>query len=134
MLREIVGLRQNEPGLRRRWFHDDYFDLFVWQNATGAMVAFELCYGHSASECALVWKDHTGFFHDGADESADPHTLQEGDPITTRFHDAAHHLPESLRAALDSRIAEYTRVRDRLLTRRKRFRRADWQQRCGETR
>ena len=134
MLREIVGLRQDEPGLQRRWFHDDYFDLFIWQNATGAVTAFELCYGHNASECALAWQDDTGFFHDGANEASDPHAPPESDPIATPFRAAARELPESIRAVLDVRIAEYTLVRDRLLTRRKRFRRADWQQRRRETR
>ena len=134
MLREIVGLRQDEPGLQRRWFHDDYFDLFVWQNTTGAVTAFELCYGQNASECALAWQDDTGFFHDGANEVSDAHASPESDPMATRFRAAAHDLPESIRVVLDARIAEYVRVRDRLPARRKRFRRADWQQHRRETR
>jgi hypothetical protein len=132
MLREIAGLRQDEPGLQRRWFHDDYFDLFVWQNAAGAVTAFELCYGQDASECALVWQDDTGFFHDG--DASGPHAAPESDPIATRFRAAAHDLPEPIRAVLDARIAEYAQVRDHLLTRRRHFRRADWQQRRRETR
>ena len=134
MLREIAGLRQDDQELQRRWFHDDYFDLFVWQNAAGAVTAFQLCYGNDASECALVWQDDAGFFHDGANHSSGPHAPPQSDPITPRFRDAAHDLPESIRAVLDVRIAEYARVRDRLLTRRGRFRRADWQQRRRETR
>ena len=29
MLREILDVFQDDPSSQRRWFHDDYFDLFV---------------------------------------------------------------------------------------------------------
>ena len=29
-MKEILGVADDPPA-RRRWFHDDYFDLFVWQ-------------------------------------------------------------------------------------------------------
>src|SRR2546422_5095782 len=29
MLKEILGVLQDDPSSRRRWFHEDYFDLFV---------------------------------------------------------------------------------------------------------
>ncbi len=45
----------DEPHTRRRWFHDEYFDLFVWQTVSGELVSFQLCYGVNASEQALVW-------------------------------------------------------------------------------
>jgi hypothetical protein len=69
MMKEIQGVT-DEPQARRRWFHDEYFDLFVWQpNAgesnAGELVAFQLCYGRDASEQALVWEQGIGFFHDG---------------------------------------------------------------------
>ncbi len=53
-MREILGLGEEAP-LHRRWFHDEYFDLFVWQDAGGALARFELCYGAGAAERALVW-------------------------------------------------------------------------------
>jgi len=31
VLREITGVTQDAAGQTRRWFHDDYFDLFVQQ-------------------------------------------------------------------------------------------------------
>ncbi len=43
MLKEILGLADDPPA-RRRWFHDDDFDLFVWQ-AEGELTLFELRYG-----------------------------------------------------------------------------------------
>ena len=31
MLKEILGVADDPPA-KRRWFHDEFFDLFVWQN------------------------------------------------------------------------------------------------------
>ena len=68
-MREILGLGDEAP-LNRRWFHDEYFDLFVWQDAGGALARFELCYGAGASERALVWLGGERLFHDGAPGAA----------------------------------------------------------------
>ena len=58
MMREILGVAQEGTGVQRRWFHDDYFDLFVWQTDQ-EITAFQLCYGLDTSERALEWsKDH----------------------------------------------------------------------------
>ncbi len=65
MLREIEGVRQDEPGRARRWFHDDHFDLFVWASPGGEVLMFQLCYGGPSSDRALVWREDLGFFHDG---------------------------------------------------------------------
>ena len=53
MLHEIVGLA-DEPPARRRWFHDDYFDLFVWQTLSGDLTRFQLCYGIASNERAGI--------------------------------------------------------------------------------
>src|SRR5262245_19221071 len=63
MLKEILGVADDPPA-KRPWFHDEYFDLFVWQ-AEGEVTLFQLCYGGNASERALVWDNGRGFFHDG---------------------------------------------------------------------
>ncbi len=65
MMKEILGVA-DEPRTRRRWFHDEHFDLFVWQTLSGELVSFQLCYGQSASEQALVWNKESGFFRDGS--------------------------------------------------------------------
>src|SRR5215831_9346692 len=44
-LREITIVEQRDPALRRRWFENDYFDLFAWQDTSGAVTRFELYYG-----------------------------------------------------------------------------------------
>ena len=52
MFREILGVADDPPA-RRRWFHDDYFDLFVWQTK-GEITLFQLCYGIGTNERAII--------------------------------------------------------------------------------
>ena len=115
-MREILGL-QDDPPARRRWFHDDEFDLFVWQ-AEGKMTLFQLCYGKASSERALVWDAGRGFFHDGAPASQE---------VVSRFDDAAAGLPEDIRREVREKMHEFAGRRIAVTSRRKKFRRADWQ-------
>ena len=72
MLREIVNVHQQDPRLRRRWFCDDYFDLFVWEKPGGRIVEFQLCYDKSARERVLKWGANAGFAH---------HRIDSGEPL-----------------------------------------------------
>ncbi len=47
----------------RRWFQDDYFDLFVWQDENEEIISFQLCYDRSGEERVLVWDNEKGFEH-----------------------------------------------------------------------
>jgi len=124
MLHEIVGLA-DEPPARRRWFHDDYFDLFVWQSLNGEVVQFQLCYGIASSERALVWQRQGGFFHDG-------HPADRPEPLANvmaRFEDAAPTLPKMIRQSVGSRLYEFEKQASAVPVRRREFRRASWQKR-----
>ena len=121
-MREIRGVG-DEPQLQRRWFHDDYFDLFVWQDAGGALARFELCYGQDAGEQALVWLGEGRYFHDGAAGAA-----TDARELLRRFERAGAGLPEGLRREVRARLQDYA-GRGIALSRRTRFRRAPWQQR-----
>jgi len=116
MMREIFGLADDPPA-RRRWFHDDYFDLFVWE-ASGEVTLFQLCYGVDSSGRALVWDKGRGFFHDGPPAPED---------VVTRFDDAATALPEDIRGEIREKIHEFAGRRLGVTSRRKQFRRAAWQ-------
>jgi hypothetical protein len=130
-MKEILGVAE-QPQTRRRWFHDEYFDLFVWQTAAGEVLSFQLCYGAAASEQALVWNRESGFFHDGPDPRS---AAGEGrEPLLARFDTAASDLPEDVRALLRERVREYLRKTPAVPSRRKHFRRADWQKLESETR
>ena len=124
MLREIEGIA-DEPRTCRRWFHNEFFDLFVWQTDVGDVTLFQLCYGIDASERALIWHRVGGFFHDGEGPARPP----EADKIVARFEVAAQSLPQNIRQAVTERIREYLAGEQPAATRRKRFRREDWQKR-----
>jgi hypothetical protein len=116
MLKEIYGVADDPPA-RRRWFHDDYFDLFVWQ-AEGKLTLFQLCYGLDSKERALVWDQQRGFFHDG------PPAAEE---VFALFEEAASDLPEDIRREVREKVHEFAGRRISVQARRKRFRRAAWQ-------
>lgn len=122
-MREILGLG-DEARLQRRWFHDEYFDLFVWQDAGGAVARFELCYGAGASERALVWLGGERLFHDGA-----PGAALDLQALLQRFERAGGGLPADLRREVLARIREYAA---RPVARRSGYRRAAWQQRSTQ--
>jgi hypothetical protein len=122
MLHEIVGLT-DEPPTKRRWFHDDFFDLFVWQTLQGEMVRFQLCYGIHSSEHALVWQSQGGLFHDGPG-TQDPEALRA---IIERFDHSAPTLPKVVRQVVWTQLQQF--AQEALPPRRKAFRRAAWQKR-----
>ena len=115
MLKEILGVADDPPA-KRRWFHDEYFDLFVWQDGS-EVTLFQLCYGGDASERALVWDRARGFFHDGP-ASRD---------VVAQFEEAAAALPADIRAEVREKVHEFAGRSLQVVSRRKKFRRAAWQ-------
>jgi hypothetical protein len=67
MLREIRGVRQDDPGAIRRWFQDDYLDLFLWITSQGKVSAFQLAYARTRDERVLSWSRTRGFSHSRVD-------------------------------------------------------------------
>jgi hypothetical protein len=121
-MHEILGVGE-EARLRRRWFHDEYFDLFVWQAPGGTVARFELCYGRDADEQALVWLGEGRFFHDGV-----PGAATDAQELLRRFERAGAGLPERMQREVRARLQDYA-ARGVAPSRRARFRRAPWQQR-----
>jgi hypothetical protein len=67
MLHEVTNLTQHDKGKHRRWFHDEYFDLYVWENYAGEIISFQLCYAKDSTQRALRWSDEAGYRHEGVD-------------------------------------------------------------------
>jgi hypothetical protein len=116
MMKEIIGLTDDPPA-RRRWFHDDFFDLFVWETR-GEVTLFQLCYGVDSKERALVWDRARGLFHDGPPAATD---------FVPLFEDAAAALPEHIRREVREKVHEFAGRRIAVQSRRRSFRRAPWQ-------
>ena len=72
MLREIQGVRQDNPGLRRRWYQDEFFDLYTWHAADGRLAGFQLCYDLPGRERAITWHRQHGFSHNRIDSGDTP--------------------------------------------------------------
>jgi hypothetical protein len=68
MLQKIRAARQDNASRERQWFQDDYFDLFVWMNAAGKVLAFQLCYDRLRHERVLAWSEERGFIHRRVDD------------------------------------------------------------------
>ena len=75
MLQKIRGVRQDDASRERHWFQDDYFDLFVWTDAAGRVLAFQLCYDRLRQERVLAWSEEHGFIH---------HRVDDGEPTPVK--------------------------------------------------
>jgi hypothetical protein len=71
MLSEVKDVTQYESGKLRRWFHDEYFDLYTWESYGGDLIGFQLCYAKSGKERALRWSPESGYRHEGVDAPED---------------------------------------------------------------
>jgi hypothetical protein len=119
MLREITGVTQDTVGVSRRWFHDDYFDLFVRQDGAGEIIALELCYGVGHTEHALVWKKEMGHFHDGPQGDK-----FNADHLADAFARECGEVPQRICNSVLRIIKDFPQVGRK---RRKKFRREEWQ-------
>jgi hypothetical protein len=105
----MKNVRQNERGIERRWFTDEYFDLVVWLDLNGGHIGFQLCYDTDNHERALTLLKgsyrHTKI--DTGDElptaNQTPILVADGvfetDHILSRFKEAS--------ASIDARIRDY---------------------------
>jgi hypothetical protein len=125
VLREISGVRQDSVEVRRRWFQDDYLDLFVWTDRAGELVAFQLAYDRLRDEHLIEWDHARGYLHRRVDDSpggvlgirpAAILTLGKRFPkyrVMTAFDARSDALPASIRAAVRARLAGFNNVRPR---------------------
>lgn len=95
MLSEVTNLMQHDAGSHRRWFHDDFFDLYVWENFAGEgeneIQGFQLCYAKADHQRALRWSLEGGYNHEGVDSPEDkPGRAMSAIFIADGMFDPAH--------------------------------------------
>ena len=91
MLREIPHVRQDKPCLKRRWYQDEFFDLYTWHSPDGALASFQLCYDVRGRERALSWHRDNGFSHNKID-AGDGGRLGRMSPILVGAGQFPHRL------------------------------------------
>ncbi|MBN1385142.1 MAG: hypothetical protein JW983_09705 [Elusimicrobia bacterium] len=67
----MMKLQKNTKQIKgepfRRWYSDDYFDLFVWFNDNDKIINFQLCYDKQGDEHSLTYTDKDGLVHEKID-------------------------------------------------------------------
>jgi hypothetical protein len=62
MLREIRNVKEIPGQGVRRWFNDEHLDLFVWYDADGRIIGFQLCFDKDTrDERALTFTEDAGY-------------------------------------------------------------------------
>ncbi|MCY7388489.1 MAG: hypothetical protein LH481_10565 [Burkholderiales bacterium] len=121
MLNEIKDVTQYETDKHRRWFHDDFFDLYTWETADGTLQSFQLCYAKLGKERALRWSPEAGYSHEGVDAPEDKpgrsmsalfvaDGVFDADKVGTIFENAALEMPEKFRSFVLDRIRAYAQL------------------------
>ncbi|MEP7155190.1 MAG: hypothetical protein ABI905_05425 [Betaproteobacteria bacterium] len=118
MLNEVKDVTQYESGKHRRWFHDEYFDLYTWESYEGEMIGFQLCYAKLGKERALRWSPESGYRHEGVDAPEDKPGramsalfVADGvlDPAMARkFENASIDMPARVKDFVMDKIRGYT--------------------------
>ena len=119
MLHEITDVTQYESGTHRRWFHDEYFDLYTWEIFDGQLQGFQLCYAKLGKERALRWSADVGYHHEGVDAPEDKpgrsmsalfvaDGVFDPDHVGGKFENAALELPAKIRNFVLDKIRGFT--------------------------
>ena len=120
MLREIRGVQQRRPGERRRWFQDDFFDLYYLEAADGELHWFQLCYARDTwRERVLEWRRGRGFQHlkvkqplfaaDRESGTLAPDGILPYVDVMETFQRSSADLPQGVAAFIAERVREYAR-------------------------
>jgi len=118
MLREITNVKQHDANLCRRWFRDDYFDIFLWQTQAGEVVSLQLCYDLPTQERVLSWRKGGGYVHEGIDggeqspvHNRSPIMAADGvlpaETVIQEFNARSKELEPALKQFIHERLREY---------------------------
>ncbi len=102
----------------RRWYRDEYFDLFVWHNTNNAITGFSLCYDKQDKERALTWFCDKGFAHHQVDsgeqlatKNRTPILISDGlfpyDDVAQRFRERSQDLDPLVAGFILQRLQEF---------------------------
>lgn len=114
MLYEIRNPRQIAGESHRRWFYSHEQDLYVWNDESGQIIAFQLCYSKETNEHALYWRNDRGYAHlrvDNKWRNCTPLLVADGsfekDTVLSRFRELSSQLPSDVVQFVSTRLSEY---------------------------
>ena len=118
MLREIKPVKQNPDEGFRRWFTDEYWDLYVWTDEDEEITGLQLCYGKPNDEHALTWFRDRKFIHTKISSSRpfagnvmSPILVADGlfdnKSVAERFWNDGRHIEEELRWFVREKILAF---------------------------
>lgn len=118
MLTELHLSQYDAIDIRKRWFQDSYFDLFVWQDEQERIVSFQLCYDRSGQERVISWDRERGFGHHRVDDGeASPHKnmspvfVSDGvfsaQEVLPKFAQAGQQINPNINAFIMQKLTEY---------------------------
>lgn len=117
MLSEINAVKQDGAS-RKRWFRDDTFDLYLWQDAAGHITTLQLCYDRSDDQRILRWDKQAGYGHARVDSPEDKpgramsailvaDGIFPAELVLSEFHAAALQLPKDIVKFVEGKIRGY---------------------------
>jgi hypothetical protein len=120
MLTELHS-KQDEKDVIKRWFQDEYFDLFTWQDYNGTITGFQLCYERLGDERVLSWDWQRGFGHHRVDDGeASPHKnmspifVRNGgfsyQEVMPKFVKSSDKISQAISLFIIEKIKEYVQV------------------------
>lgn len=117
MLQEIPWVSQEEGEPFCRWFSDHDLDLIVWQEDDD-IVSFQLCYGKTHEEHALIWQSPDDYSHNRVD-SGPPHPgrPKPAPALVPNGQSSIAHVVDDFRlksADIDPELSEF--IQSKLLT------------------
>lgn len=119
----LIELHVSQPktvDYQKRWFQNDYFDLFTWQDKAGEVVVFQLCYDRLGKERVILWNKEQGFGHHCIDDgeyspnknmtpvftSIAKFSYEE---VVTPFIQESQEIDEVIRDFILQKLVEYTK-------------------------
>ncbi len=111
-------LKQDDHSSITRWFQDDYFDLFTWQNNC-QIISFQLCYDRLGNEHVISWDKNKGFGHHRVDDGeASPHKnmtpifVKDGaflshHEVIPKFIQSSQQISQDIASFIQKKLNEY---------------------------
>ncbi|MBF8297255.1 MAG: hypothetical protein HW389_3800 [Bacteroidetes bacterium] len=105
MLQEINNPESVEGNLIRKWFTDEFFDLFVWSDNKGDIASFQLCYNKGRDEHALTWKRPSSYYHQRVDDGEN----RPGKRISARFKTESADIDQVISGFVSDKLLAFGR-------------------------